>query len=620
VATVVFVGFIYKLSVDSKKIEEKLASAEEIKGDLDTVQDCVLQSAKTLFQFELTGNRKYADDLAANENNTLEKLKDLRPLLQPPKDRPPTEQEQAALASLDRLDKLFPEVKEVCDLSVDDLNNGRKVDAMRRLSSLKSHVNKLSDEVAIIAEQADSIKAQAPQLTRDIRARMESSCLIGLSLTIAAAIAAAVIATVQFNRSTTNRLNILMDNINRLGSHKQLNPPIKGDDEVAELDHVFRDMAQELEAATEKERSMIENMPIGLILLNQKGQIQRINPAVERMFHFSESELLGSGIDILFAQPASAPEAESSMERLSRRALMKVAEGEIVKKNGESMPVEYSLTPYSISSDAAFLYLLVVGDITQRKEVERLKREFLQMISHDLRTPLASIQVFLNLLSDGSYGQLTEKGQGKAEVADRNASRLINLVNDLLDIEKMESGQLKLSSEVVPISAVIDRSCDSVRAYAEQQGITIESMSDQAEVFADADRLVQVMVNLLGNAIKFSPKDSTVKVSVDKSSVEWIGVRVIDQGRGVPENMREAVFQRFKQVELKDATEKKGSGLGLAICKVIIEQHGGKIGVDNNPEGGSTFWFKLPLVRQISIADKQAKDSIQLRKPQVQAS
>jgi signal transduction histidine kinase len=240
----------------------------------------------------------------------------------------------------------------------------------------------------------------------------------------------------------------------------------------------------------------------------------------------------------------------------------------------------------------------------ERQEIERLKQEFFSMISHDLRTPLTSIQVFVNMLSKGMFGEVSEKAKSKALMADRNATRLIGLINDLLDVDKMESGQLSLAREQAPLRMIIDRAIDSVRGVSDQQGVSVESLiTDDVDVFADSDRMVQVLVNLLGNAVKFSDKGSTVKIGVLQRGDD-VRVEVMDSGRGVPENLRESIFERFKQVSAKDSTEKKGTGLGLAICKAIVEQHGGKIGCDSVVGHGSTFWFTLPLeVKDANLAN-----------------
>ena len=249
----------------------------------------------------------------------------------------------------------------------------------------------------------------------------------------------------------------------------------------------------------------------------------------------------------------------------------------------------------------------------REKEIERLKQEFVSMISHDLRTPLTSIQVFLNMLAKGLFGEVSDKLLSKAQMADRNATRLIGLINDLLDIDKMESGQLSLACESTSLKSVVERSIDSVKGFSDQSGVSLESVCGaDLLVYADGDRLVQVMVNLLGNAVKFSPKGSTVRV-VGKQDGDLARIEVIDEGRGVPEHLVSTIFERFTQVSAKDSTEKKGTGLGLAICKAIIEQHGGSIGCISGVGQGSTFWFTLPLEvkdANLAIAPERAKTAV----------
>jgi signal transduction histidine kinase len=241
----------------------------------------------------------------------------------------------------------------------------------------------------------------------------------------------------------------------------------------------------------------------------------------------------------------------------------------------------------------------------KREEMEKLKQEFVSMISHDLRTPLTSIQIFLSMLSEGMLGDVGAKISERAAMADRNATRLIGLINDLLDIDKLESGQLELACETIAITPVIERSIEAVKTLAEKQGVSVEATTcGDVQIYADADRLVQVLVNLLGNAIKFSPASGVVRIVCDQDN-DFVRVNVVDQGRGVPEHLRQAIFERFKQVEVKDATEKKGTGLGLAICKAIVEGHGGKIGVECPTDRGSTFWFTLPKVKTAVVAGEQ---------------
>ncbi|HEY9716589.1 MAG TPA: HAMP domain-containing sensor histidine kinase [Trichormus sp.] len=223
---------------------------------------------------------------------------------------------------------------------------------------------------------------------------------------------------------------------------------------------------------------------------------------------------------------------------------------------------------------------------------EARKQEFVQMISHDLRTPLTSIQGTLALASRGSFGQLNDKGIGRVADAEEDTERLINMINELLDIEKMEAGKLELDCTKVSLAEIVDRSIESVRTFAETHGVTVTREGEDATVDGDKDRLIRVVINLVSNAIKYSPSGSFVFVRIAKESGIAI-VRVCDKGRGIPAQAVTKIFDRFSQVEKTDA--KKGTGLGLAICKAIVEAHAGKIGVESSPDAGTTFWFTLKL-------------------------
>jgi signal transduction histidine kinase len=268
-------------------------------------------------------------------------------------------------------------------------------------------------------------------------------------------------------------------------------------------------------------------------------------------------------------------------------------ENRIVKKDKSLADMEWT-AQWSATEKALFC---VVHDTTERKQIDRLKADFVAMVSHDLRTPLTSVQGFLELLGAEAYGPLSEQGYDSLEMTESSVTRLISLINDLLDIEKMESGMLDLHIEPADMSTIFKRSVDSVSAFANQNSVTIIlADKEKKPLDADADRLVQVIVNLLSNAIKFSPKGESIAVQAETKGTQ-MRVTILDRGRGVPANMRESIFERFKQVERNDERKKGGSGLGLAICKAIVERHGGTIGVDANPGGqGSMFWFILPTV------------------------
>ncbi len=225
-------------------------------------------------------------------------------------------------------------------------------------------------------------------------------------------------------------------------------------------------------------------------------------------------------------------------------------------------------------------------------DAAKRKAELVSMVTHDLRTPLTSIQSTLTLLSEGVLGEIPPKAAKKVNIASDSTRRLIGLINDLLDIEKLEAGKMQIVIKDCSASPIVDASVNAVAAFADEAGVGIEKDPAEYMVQADADRVVQVIINLLSNAVKFSPRDSLVKLELEKIG-DWLEFRVVDQGRGIPEEHLSKVFERFSQVDPNNPTERKGTGLGLPICKAIIEGHGGSIGVKSKPGEGSNFWFRL---------------------------
>jgi signal transduction histidine kinase len=238
-------------------------------------------------------------------------------------------------------------------------------------------------------------------------------------------------------------------------------------------------------------------------------------------------------------------------------------------------------------------YFCVARDITAERQVERLKQEFISMISHDLRTPLMSVQASLFLLSAGAKDALSEGMAKNLTQAERNVNYIINLINSLIDVERISSDKLDLNCSNTDLSEIIDTAAQAVKAIAEMRNIKVQCLFTDAEVYVDSGRMIQVMINLLSNALKFSQDGSSIQVVAHELSDE-VEVQVIDTGRGIPASHLKSIFGRFEQVEASDSTQKGGSGLGLAICKAIVEAHGGTIGVESEPEKGSRFWFRLP--------------------------
>ncbi len=348
--------------------------------------------------------------------------------------------------------------------------------------------------------------------------------------------------------------------------------------------------SQALRASEALTRAVVDNMMDALIIVDEKSIVRAMNPAAERVFGYTSEELVGRPVARLIPESV-AQEPLVFLREGRRRAMGRITEWEGRRKNGAVFPFELSLFEFRTPEGRRFAGS--VRDISERREVERLKKEFVSTVSHELRTPLTSIRGSLGLLAGGVLGELPAQAGEVIAVAERNVVRLVRLINDILDLERFDTGRIEMTFGTVALDPVFTRSLEAVRSFADQEGVTLEMSPTAAQVWADGDRVVQVLVNLLSNAVKFSPRGSVVRLSASQEE-GWSRVQVQDQGRGIPSSLREAIFERFRQVEASDARQKGGSGLGLAICKAIVEQHGGSIGVESEEGKGSVFWFRLP--------------------------
>jgi PAS domain S-box-containing protein len=426
----------------------------------------------------------------------------------------------------------------------------------------------------------------------------------------------AVATTMFFMQGIVNRLSVVAENSQRFGRGEDLHPPMEGTDEIAALDRIIHDTIKErifverlLRESEARTRSLIENMPVGVVTIDQDGVIESINPETEKIFGFSFAEIVGDHLTALFNTPEQQDRGEF-VDMLLQRSLGKTLKFESRRKGGETFPVEMTLSEYESVDGPRFL--AIMQDITEREKAEQFKQELLAMVSHDLRSPLTSVQGVMTLLGRGMYGQLTETGEKRVKVAEQSLVRLVHLVDDILDLERMEAGKLQFNLELVPLSSIIDRSIESVYDFAQQSQIRLDAVPTEISIQADEDRLTQVIVNLLSNAIKFSPRNSVITVEA-KSESDYIEVRVNDSGPGIPIEHQEGIFQRFHQVD-SGATSHKGTGLGLAICKAIIEGHEGTIGVRSEVGRGSSFWFRIPKNPQM---DRNFLSNSELKPPRV---
>jgi PAS domain S-box-containing protein len=335
-------------------------------------------------------------------------------------------------------------------------------------------------------------------------------------------------------------------------------------------------------------KAIIEQMPVGLIVMDEHGDISMANPASERIF--------GSDISAKTMRDLLPPDMSNITKSGTYRTIagQNVFKMEGVRADGTEFAVEMAAKDLMSLGGENKRVVAIARDITENENLERAKAEFVAMVSHELRTPLTSVRAYLDMLAQGVYGSVSDDAKRKAEGANRNVARLISLVNDILDFEKIEAGKYNYNFVSVPLAQVLDESIEAVQALAFDMNITIERGEVDLDVRADHDSVVQVVVNLLSNAVKFSSNGDKILVGTNVTD-KLIEVTVTDHGPGISEDMYETVFQRFGQAGPAKSERIKGTGLGLAICKKIIEQHGGTIGVRSEVGSGSTFWFTLPI-------------------------
>jgi PAS domain S-box-containing protein len=336
-------------------------------------------------------------------------------------------------------------------------------------------------------------------------------------------------------------------------------------------------------------RAVFQSVPVGLVITDSAGKIQSVNAAFEKIFQTTGGSVtnvaLGSILPMSDEQTQYLLDGEPGQKRI---------ELESVKATGEPLNVEVALCKINMANSDETNWLATIEDVTQRHEIERLKQEFVALVIHDLRNPLAALFAMHEMLQLEYCGPIPKAVHDSLSIAQRSTKRLINLVNNLLDVEKLEAGKTELCIENFIVAQLVQDSVEAVQEFARQFDISLDADQVDFHLECDGESIVRVLVNLISNAIKFSPRGSRVRIEVERSP-DFMEFRVCDNGRGIAKENLERVFHPFVQIKETDARKIKGTGLGLQICKKIIEQHGGSIGVASELGSGSTFWFRLPL-------------------------
>ena len=361
-----------------------------------------------------------------------------------------------------------------------------------------------------------------------------------------------------------------------------------------------------IERISQQQQLILASSADGIVQIDREGVVVYANPSAHRMLHRPVDWLHGQQLHAV----THPPDADGRIEPwVSSPMWLTLTNGEVVSAQRDTFhradghPFDVSFTSAPVTEDGVVTGAVVVfADVSEQAEIERSKDEFVSLVSHELRTPLTSLKGSLGLVTGGVFGALPEEALEMLRVAVTNTDRLVRLVNDILDLQRVDAGRLQLHVEPHRLVQLVGDSVATVSGVFTDRGVLLENfveLQEDLDVLCDGDRIVQVLTNLLGNAAKFSPAGSTVTLTsfIETDTFDggdYVVIEVADQGRGIPPERLERIFERFEQVDSSDARHGSGSGLGLAIARVLVEMHGGRLTVTSEPGVGSVFSVTLP--------------------------
>jgi len=355
-----------------------------------------------------------------------------------------------------------------------------------------------------------------------------------------------------------------------------------------------QEIEEALRESENRARAIFESAVDGVITFNDDNLIETVNPAAEVIFGYTTEELKSLHVHHLMLLAKEDYDGEAARAS-ARQPMLRLVTG--WRKNGEAFPIELTISP--IELNARTIYTGIIRDVTERTKLDRMKSEFVSVVSHELRTPLTSIRGSLALLNTNAVGELPPRAKSMVAIGLQNSERLVRLINDILDIEKIESGKMEFACEPIRIGALLDTAVQENKAFLDEYQVTAkveESTGLDLRVDGDHGRLMQVLANLISNAAKYSPENGCIRVGAD-ARADTVRVWVKDEGPGIPESFRERIFQKFSQADSSDTRMKGGTGLGLSITRAIIDQHRGSIDFHSVAGEGTTFYFDLPILR-----------------------
>lgn len=362
---------------------------------------------------------------------------------------------------------------------------------------------------------------------------------------------------------------------------------LAGKDELAEVDQVIADASSILAEIRWTESAVLDNAADVICSLDEKMRFSTVGASSTKLWAMTPDELMHKSIMSLITDD-TADSTRHSLNKIREDGEGKF-ENVLRTKDGSLRDALWTVT-WSADKQS---YYCVVNDVTEMRNVDRLKKRFIAMASHDIRSPLTAISMVLQGLNTGKRGDLPDGVKKELARADSNSKRLLSLVNDFLELEKLEANKFSLDLAPVAASEVCDSARETLAGLANAAQVTVMSPKNDTILLGDERRLVQVVINLLSNAIKCSPKDSTVRIFIETTGNTAV-IKVSDEGPGIDPDDIGLIFDKFQQTKAKPELNIKGTGLGLAIVKNIVEAHGGDVGVTSELKKGTTFWFTIP--------------------------
>jgi PAS domain S-box-containing protein len=591
-----FIGHLVHLQQQSEQAAERVAHSKAICISAENVIRNSYDSASAFVLFLVSKTPEYASRYETVTAKIKAQLKDLSQLVGT---------DPVQVQNYQKLDHEASETIDVMETikktmeSPEGIHNSIEVAFLRR--KVHQHLNLLFSASSAITEQEEHKNDLLTPLAKTAKEAEQHWLWLGVILNILVTCLAAIF----FSRDITHRVGKIVNNAISLVNGNPLSAPLGGGDEISELDQVLHTAGKLLQEASRRESAIINNVQEAICSVNASFIFSRVSPAATKLWGYDDSELLGKRVLNLLPESAQKNFFDTMSGATKGEPSVKF---EIEMKRKDESLVWVSWSGYWSASEQEFF--CVAQDIDERKKLEQMKQDFVSMISHDLRSPLTAVNAFFHMLSVGTYGELSPKGTSMSKKVETSLTGVVRLLNDLLDVEKLESGLMQLRQEKTPVSSIIKDALDMVRPLAEQQKIGLELIArEDSTLMADASRLSQVVQNLLSNAVKFSPQGTSIQLFYGIDKTGQAEIRVTDRGPGISASDKELVFDRFRQLSNSNGIAVKGSGLGLAICKAIVEQHGGTVGVDSQLGMGSSFWVKLPAEVNIKHLAKTRMDA-----------